>query len=404
LKKFVNRLYLNQNVFDAALDRIRWLFDEFDNLLVAVSGGKDSTVVLNLALMVARERDRLPLPVLFVDQECEWSMTIDHIRTLRDNPDIDLKWLQTPLEIANNASGDSDFTCWGENDQWIRDKEPGAIHEAPIGREWYQLFPEVMRWQYGKQKAVLLTGIRAQEAPRRAFLLTSHNTYKGRTWGKILDKKNDQFNFSPLYDWTSSDVWTAIHRNGWSYCRLYDEQWARGVAVKDMRLSALHHETALNSLTMLQEIDRKTWDAVVDRLPGANTIKHLTKDAFALPKELPPMFKDWDEYRSHLIKYMVPEPDKKFHRDIAEVYRQNWRMFPDKEALYRQLARTALNNDLYGVYMRNFETRPDVQEWRFWICGKPNSDNPKNKLITKSKSAGQYAGMLDDQPRGPFKY
>ena len=116
------------------------------------------------------------------------------------------------------------------------------------------------------------------------------------------------------------------------------------------------------------------------------------------------MFKDWDEYRGHLIKYMVPEDDKKFHRDIAEVYRQNWRMFPDKEQLHRQLARTALNNDLYGVYMRNFETRPDVQEWRFWICGKPNSDNPKNKLIKKSKSAGQYAGMLLDQPRGPFKY
>ena len=97
MKKFVNRLYLNQNVFDAALDRIRWLFDEFDNLLVAVSGGKDSTVVLNLALMVARERDRLPLPVLFVDQECEWSLTIDHIRTLRDHPDIDLKWLLAPI-------------------------------------------------------------------------------------------------------------------------------------------------------------------------------------------------------------------------------------------------------------------------------------------------------------------
>ena len=404
MKKFVNRVYLSQNVFDAALDRIRWLFDEFDNLMVAFSGGKDSTVVLNLALIIARERKRLPLKVLFVDQECEWSLTIDYVRQIRKNPDLDLLWLQTPLEIANNAAGDSNFVCWGENERWIRNKEPGAIHEAPIGREWYELFPQVMQWQFGNEKACLLTGVRAEEAPRRAFLLTSHNTYKGRTWGKIFDKKKEQFNFSPLYDWAVSDIWLAIHRNGWKYCRLYDEQWARGVSIRDMRLSALHHETALRSLTMLQEIDRATWDAVVERLPGANTISHLNKDAFSVPKELPYMFKNWDEYRAHLVKYMVPDADKPFHENAAEVYKKNWSLFPEKDKLHRQLARTALNNDLYGVYMRNFETRPDVMEWRFWISGKPNADNPANKLITKSKACGHWSGMVPSQPQGPFNF
>lgn len=171
-----------------------------------------------------------------------------------------------------------------------------------------------------------------------------------------------------------------------------------------MRLSALHHETALRSLTMLQEIDRATWDAVVERLPGANTISHLNADAFSLPKELPSMFKSWDEYRKHLIKYMVPDADKAFHENAAAVYKKNWSLFPEKDKLHKQLARTALNNDLYGVYMRNFETRPDVQEWRFWISGKPNADNPKNKLIAKSKACGHWSGMVHDQPRGPFKY
>lgn len=404
MKKFINRLYLKENVFDAALNRIRWVFDEFPNVIVAMSGGKDSTVVFSLALMVAKEKNRLPLSVLFVDQECEWSFTIDYIRTIRDNPDVDLKWLQVPIGIANSASGDSDFTCWGENEKWMRDKEPGAIHEAPIGREWYGMFPEILKWQYGKEKVCLLTGIRAQEAPRRAFLLTSHNTFKGRTWGKILHKKNEQFNMSPLYDWGTSDIWTSIHRNGWKYCRLYDEQYAKGVPINGMRLSSLHHETALQALTMLQEIDRKTWDAVVERIPGANTIKHLNAEAFNLPKELPWMFKNWDDYRAHLVKYLVPEADKEFHRNIAEVYRKNWSLFPVKDKLFKQLAKTALNNDLYGTYMRNFETGPDVQGWRFWISGKPDSDNPANKLIVKSKSAGHYTGMLSDQPRGPFHY
>ena len=108
------RLYLQQNVFDAALDRIRHIFDLFgDNIAVAFSGGKDSTVIMNMARMVAEERGQLPLKVIFVDQEAEWSMTIDHAREVRDNPDYDLRWYQVPIDIPNNAGGDNEFCCWG---------------------------------------------------------------------------------------------------------------------------------------------------------------------------------------------------------------------------------------------------------------------------------------------------
>ena len=63
------KIYNNQNVLDAALNRIRFLFDEFPNVIVGFSGGKDSTATLNLCLQVAEEKKRLPLKVLFIDQE-----------------------------------------------------------------------------------------------------------------------------------------------------------------------------------------------------------------------------------------------------------------------------------------------------------------------------------------------
>lgn len=31
------KFYTGQNVFDAALDRLRWLYDEFPNVVVSVS-------------------------------------------------------------------------------------------------------------------------------------------------------------------------------------------------------------------------------------------------------------------------------------------------------------------------------------------------------------------------------
>lgn len=53
-------------MFDAALERVRYIFNEFEEVVVSFSGGKDSTVTLNMALLVAEEMGRLPLKVMFL--------------------------------------------------------------------------------------------------------------------------------------------------------------------------------------------------------------------------------------------------------------------------------------------------------------------------------------------------
>lgn len=115
------RIYLNKDVRQAATERMEWLFNEFENVVVCFSGGKDSTVTLNIALEVAEKLNRLPLKVMFLDQEAEWQTVIDYIREVMDDPRVDPIWLQIPIKLFNATSAkESWLYCWEEGEELIR--------------------------------------------------------------------------------------------------------------------------------------------------------------------------------------------------------------------------------------------------------------------------------------------
>lgn len=97
------KIYLGKNVLEAALDRMRWIFREFPHVVVAFSGGKDSTVVLNLAIQVARELGRLPVTTMWIDQEAEWRAVVDYAREVMHRPEVRPWWFQMPMRISNST-------------------------------------------------------------------------------------------------------------------------------------------------------------------------------------------------------------------------------------------------------------------------------------------------------------
>ena len=104
MSRVLKKRYQHENVYDAAIKRIHVLYDRFDKVVVAFSGGKDSTVCLNLALEVARERGKLPLDVYFFDEEAVHPETVEYVTRVASNPEIAFKWFCLPVQHRNACS------------------------------------------------------------------------------------------------------------------------------------------------------------------------------------------------------------------------------------------------------------------------------------------------------------
>jgi predicted phosphoadenosine phosphosulfate sulfurtransferase len=368
------RVYLKETVLQAARKRIEWLFDEFPNLIVCYSGGKDSTATLQLTLEVAEEKGRLPVKTLFVDQEAEWQTVIDHIREVQKDPRVDMDWLQIPIKLFNATSTDEDWLqCWEPGQNWMREKEPEARTENIYGTDRFAaLFGAYLKTHYANEKAVMISGVRCEESPGRLVGLTSFVTYKGETWGKKRDVARGHYDMYPLYDWSYTDIWKAIHDHQWPYCKIYDYQYQHGVNLQDMRVSNLHHETSIASLYYLQEIEQDTWNKLTERISGISTAGQMKSEAFQV-KELPFMFDGWKEYRDFLLDKLITDPDN--HELFAKKFRENDRDFDGisprhEKRMYKVHIGAMLANDYHMTKIKNAMTSGVFMAYRRWKQGK----------------------------------
>lgn len=355
------RIYAGTTVLEAALDRIRWLFDEFPTVIVNDSGGKDSTVIFHLTLQVAREKNRLPLDVMWLDQEAEWEATVDQVRSHMYHPDVRPHWYQIPMRLFNATSVSEHWLqCWDPEarDLWMHEQDPIAITENRFGTDRFaELFVAISKTDF-PGKTVQIAGVRAEESPSRLTGLTHYQSYKWATWGNKKDAAAEHWTMYPIYDWSYTDVWKAIHTGGWPYNRIYDAQYRYGVPVQQMRVSNVHHETAVNSLFYMPELEPETWNRLTGRLAGIDMAGKMGAADY-VPTDLPPMFSSWSEYRDYLLEHLIADEDwrRRFRVLFSRLERRNADSTWDERKIGRTMVRAILLNDWEGVTLSSIYSK-----------------------------------------------
>lgn len=340
-------IYKENDVFTEALSRIRMLFDTHEEIIVCMSGGKDSTVVFNLALMVAKEKGRLPLKVFWLDQEAEWQHTVDYMDWVMRLPEVEPYWYQIPFDFTNSLSAQTNFLKVfdeAEKDKWIHPKSDISIKENPTKcNRYHDLVKQIPAAITNKMCAVLV-GMRMSESPRRRMSITGSNgKWHGITW--CTNAIGTTRKFWPIYDFSDDDVWTAIARNHWKYNGVYDLMYRWGTQKQDMRVSALIHETSWHAIEMLQEFERDTYNRFVARVPGVSTFNHSFDEGGIVPRTLPFAFKDWKEYRDYLLVHITK-------REYWELFRKRWQG-QDGDDWYRVHVKEVIINDIDGTVNQN---------------------------------------------------
>ncbi len=281
------RKYLEQNVYEALQERLHFLFEEFENIYVSFSGGKDSGLLLNMVLDYQKKfYPQKKIGVFHQDFEAQYTVTTEYVeRTFeRIKDEVEPYWVCLPMATRTALSSyEMYWYPWDDTkkDIWVRkmpDKEYVInIENNPITTYRYRMHQEDLakqfgRWyrkSHGNKKTVCLLGMRADESLQRYYgFLHKKYGYEGECW--ITKQFKDVWCASPLYDWSSTDVWHANYLFQYDYNELYDLYHMAGLKISQMRVASPFNDYSKDALNLYRVIDPEIWVKLVGRVQGAN--------------------------------------------------------------------------------------------------------------------------------------
>lgn len=313
----------SSSVYNQTQLRLRKIFSSFDNIYVSFSGGKDSGVLLNLCIdYIRRNKLKCKLGVFHMDYEIQYEQTVKYVdEVLSSNRDIlDIYRICVPFKVPTCTSMFQKYwRPWDPTmeEQWVRklpkscytQKDFSFFNENMWDYEFQLRFAEWLHLKKRARRTCCLIGIRTQESYNRWRTIYSHRNhhyYQGLKWIHFV--KSNIYGCYPIYDWLTTDIWTANGKFKWTYNHLYDLFYQAGVPLDKQRVASPFISQAQASLKLYRAIDPNMWGKMINRVNGVNfTSIYGGTPAVGWKKvKLPDGF-TWAEYMQFLLSTLPPE-------------------------------------------------------------------------------------------------
>lgn len=370
----LKQVYISEDVVTALHKRIEYIFDEFENIIVSISGGKDSTVLCWTVLHEAHRRGR-KVGVFFEDEEVVYQSTIEQVTWLMNlYPENTIRlWFQFPFHLTNSTSyKEGQLICWepGKHDIWMRPKVPYSIQHVPWDKskttirdkeKGFGFYDVIDNFEASRPHTAFLVGLRATESMNRFRAVAKNPGYKDCFWCTRIKKAEGSASFYPLYDWNFHDIWKYIYDNKIRYSKIYDYEWKKGMKMQEIRVSSLIHEKSFKALVELPEFEPKTYDRLLKRIEGIEVGHLYGKDRKALRcQKLPKNYKCWMDYRDFLLQ-TYPDAGKK------HIFEKRFARYLNNNYVARQECRQLILNDYENNLPVNNTIDPrekTLEKWR----------------------------------------
>jgi predicted phosphoadenosine phosphosulfate sulfurtransferase len=330
----------NKNVYDASVERIEFIFKNFERIYVSFSGGKDSGVMLNMVIDYMRLHGITEkVGVMILDNEANYTHSLNFMHSIiRNNLDLlDVYWCCLPITLPCTVSSfATEWQCWGERDKerWIRPM-PQDEYIVNIHNHKFDWFEEDMNydnfwdsfgeWYSQGKRCACLIGIRTDESLNRfrAIMNERKVMLKNKPW----TKKNgvNVYNCYPIYDWKTEDIWIANEKFEWEYNELYDIFWKAGLSIHQMRVASPFMSESKSSLNLYRVIDGGVWATLCARVQGANFVatygKQINYNTFKLPNG-----HTWKSFTKFLLDTLPEEVSVNFKMRFIQSIKYWWRV------------------------------------------------------------------------------
>jgi predicted phosphoadenosine phosphosulfate sulfurtransferase len=403
------KVYETRDVLTAARERIGIILKGFGPIYLCVSGGKDSSVMLQLCAEAAR-RYKKKFSILYIDLESQYVATIRHVEELRKmTADVVNRfyWVCLPLSLRNAVSViQPTWICWDSDERlkWVRDMPAYdcVVNERTLPEDWTWFYKgmefeefivEFAKWFQKSHEAPVATGIaiRSDESLNRFNTIVNQtkDRYCGYGWTTRLQGVGPEceiYNFYPLYDWRTEDIWGAVSRLNLAFNEIYELMNKNGLSIHQQRLCQPYGDDQRNGLDQFRALEPETWERVVARVHGVNFGNIYARSSLlGNLKSEKPAGMTWQQYAVFLLESLglyAPELRDHYYRKIC-VYLQWWEQhgtpmpnIPDHADLkmeskkvipsWRRIARAIERNDFWMKRLSFAPTKSDVKNLKEW--------------------------------------